>query len=269
MKVFDTIIKSKRGSDLVTTIVDCQKENSGLILFVHGFKADRSEGGRFLTVAEALAQDNINSIMVSFAGCGDSKEPFENYCMTNCLDDIDTMYQYMLNNYSIDTNRLAMVGYSMGGRLTSIYSYTHPEFKTIALWASATYNGFDNNDTFLDNNVNEMISQAEKQGYAIAYNSFDNNYLHISKRFFDDMFQYKPFDSLSNYQGNVLLVHGDSDLTVAYDVSVRAYNGLTTQKNKKFVTIHQANHGFGLWDNHMEQSEQLTNETIQFLKENI
>ena len=99
MKVFDTIIKSKRGSDLVTTIVDCQKENSGLILFVHGFKADRSEGGRFLTVAEALAQDNINSIMVSFAGCGDSKEPFENYCMTNCLDDIDTMYQYMLNNY--------------------------------------------------------------------------------------------------------------------------------------------------------------------------
>ncbi|MGN1398495.1 MAG: alpha/beta hydrolase family protein [Erysipelotrichaceae bacterium] len=269
MKKIECFINSKRNTQLATTIVESQKENGGLVIFVHGFKADRTEGGRFLTVAEELAKDNINSIMVSFPGCGDSQEPFENYCVSNCLDDIDSMYQYMLDNYSIDSNRLAMVGYSMGGRLTSIYSSQHKEFKTIALWAAATYNGFDNNETFLDNNVEDMIQQARNNGFALAYNTFDNSYLHISERFFDDMFSYQPFDCLCQYQGNVLLVHGDADPTVSYDVSVRAYQGLTTKGNKKLVTVANANHGFGLWDDHLEQSAILTGETIDFLRSNL
>ena len=44
-------------------------------------------------------------------------------------------------------------------------------------------------------------------------------------------------------------------------------DNLVNVKNKKLVVVDGANHGFGLWDNHMEQSKELVDETTEFLKE--
>lgn len=269
MRIFDKEICSKRNTLLHTTIVESDCEHPKLALFIHGFKADRTEGNRFITVAEQLAQQQIHSIMVSFPGCGDSEEDFFHYCISNCLDDMETIYQYMLDHYDIDVNHMAMVGYSMGGRLTCLFSALHPEIKTIGLWAAASYNGFNGSDEFLDNSVSKMEKQADEIGYANAYNSFDQTFLKLSKQFFDDMYRYHPFDCLTNYQGNVILVHGDQDITVDCQVSQRAFQYLTTKKNKKLLIIEGANHGFGLWDQKMEQSKRLTDQTSAFILENI
>lgn len=269
MKTFDKIINSVRNTNLHTTIVESDATKVKLALFIHGFKADRSEGGRFITVAESLAQHGFNSIMVSFPGCGDSEEPFENYCISNCINDMETIYQYMLNTYDVDRDHICMVGYSMGGRLTCLFSGLHPEIKTIGLWAAASYNAFNGGDEFLDNSVSKMVNEANENGYAKALNSFDNTYLHLSKRFFDDMFRYHPYDCVTNYNGNVIVVHGNQDITVPVEVSENTYAHLTTNKNKKLVIVDGANHGFGLWDDHMEQSKILTDETTAFILENL
>ena len=269
MKTFDEQIISKRGTNLHATIIESGIEKSPLVLLIHGFKADRTEGGRFLTVAQELAKAGVNSICVSFPGCGDSEEPFEQYCMSHCLDDIDVIYQYMLEHYNIDQNHLGMIGYSMGGRLTCLYTSLHPEFKTIGLWAAASYDDFNGEENFQGSNIKEMMKEAEANGFAATVNSFDQSILRLSRQFFEDMFHLKPYEGILSYQGNVILCHGTKDDMVPFETSERVFQNLTTKGNRKFVVIENANHGFGLWDNHMEQSKQLTDSTIEFFKENL
>ena len=53
MRVIETQIQSKRDTQIPVTIVEADVP-SKLLLCVHGFKAKRTEDGRFLTVARQL-----------------------------------------------------------------------------------------------------------------------------------------------------------------------------------------------------------------------
>ena len=263
-------IKSKRDTNIPVTIVDSETENASLVIFAHGFKADRHEGGRFSDVARKLAEVGINSIRMGFPGCDESKEDFINYTINNCLDDIESSYQYMLNNYSINNEHLGIVGYSMGGRLASIFVNKHPEFKTLGLWTGAVYKDFGgNNDCFLGGNVASMKKQANELGYTDFYNDFDNTNIKLSKALIDEMELYNPLEYLNSFEGSAIVCHGDNDFTVVLDTAYLAINNLTKAKNKKLVIINGANHGFGLWDDHMEQSYELVDETTKFIKEHL
>lgn len=259
-------IKSKRGSMIPCDVYE--GNGRGLIVFVHGFKAERTEGGRFTEVALKMAEKGFNSIMMDQSGCGESKEPYDLYCIDNSMDDITSCIEYMFEKYDIDENRMAMVGYSMGGRITSIYvNEVDSRFKTIGLWAAAISDMEELNTFVYDKDGHSLREDANKNGYGLYYNEFDDTYIHLSKEFYDGMFNYDSVGDMKKYEGNVIIVHGDCDITVYPKIAHNCYNNLTTKGKKKLVIIPGANHGFGLWDDHPEQSKQLVNETSEFIIE--
>ncbi|MDO4940954.1 MAG: alpha/beta hydrolase [Erysipelotrichaceae bacterium] len=268
MKEINTFIKSNRNTDIPVTIVDCQIANAALIIFVHGFKADRHEGGRFSDVATELAKLGYSSIRMGFPGCDESKEDFINYSLTNNLNDIETCYKYMLDSYSIDNNRIGMIGYSMGARLTSIFANKHQELKTIGLWAGACFKDYGG-DNFLGCDLKNIKEEINIKGYCDYLNTFDNDIIKLSKQLIDDMISYNPIECLNSFKGNAIIVHGNKDITVDVNVGYDNFYALKNAKNKKLVIIDDANHGFGLWDNKMHQSKQLVEETILFFKNNL
>ena len=71
------------------------------------------------------------------------------------------------------------------------------------------------------------------------------------------------------FDGNVIICQGLADDTVVPETAQQCYDNLTTQGDRKLVMIEGANHGFGLWDDHMEQSAILTDSTIQFILKNL
>ena len=261
----DIVIKSNRNSNINCTIVESEVSKPKLLLLIHGFKADRFEDGRFTSVALQLAKQGVNSIMLSFAGCDGSDEDFINYSLTNDLDDIELAYKYMLDNYDIDVDHIGMIGYSMGGRLTSIFIDKHEEVKTIGIWAGACQQGFDG-EYFLGGKVEDMINEANKIGYCNFFNVFDNTTIQLSKQLLDDMTDYDTYKGLNKFTGNAIVVHGDKDTTVDLNIGIGAYNALNNVSNKELVIVKDANHGFGIWDNHPEQSEELVNKTIVFFE---
>ena len=95
MKEIELLLKSKRNTEIPVSIVDSETTNCALVIFIHGFKADRHEGGRFSDVARNLAKLGYSSIRMGFPGCDESKEDFINYSITNDLDDIETCYKYI------------------------------------------------------------------------------------------------------------------------------------------------------------------------------
>lgn len=264
MNQTDKIIKSKRNTDIHATLVLSNDKTSkkGLIM-VHGFKADRTEGGRFIELAHNLALKGINCICMSFPGCGDSTEDFFNYTLDNCLDDIDTCVNYMVENIGIDLKETGMVGYSMGGRLSCLYVKKHPEIKSVALWAAASYNSKPE-ESFQGSRFDEMIDEAKANGVCLRKNNFDNSTLNFSLDFLNNMLELKPADAIRDYEGNVLIVHGDMDDIVPLDVAHNTYNSLTTPKHKQLEIIKGANHGFGLWTDEMHQSQELVLKTTEY-----
>ncbi len=261
-------IESKRGTKFPVSIIESNVENCPLVIFVHGFKADRHEGGRFTTVGRALAEKGISSIRMGFPGCDESTEDFFNYTLENCLSDIETSYKYMLDNYSIDINHLGMVGYSMGGRLTCLFNKNHREFKTIGLWAAAAYDGFEEGK-FLGMDVIELKKQIEGKTSFPYFNSFDGTTLNMNVQLVNEIENCKPSEGLKGFEGKVIICHGDSDPTVLPKTVDIAISSLTDSKVIKKVIIEGANHGFGLWDDHMEQSKILTDETTEFFLKNL
>ena len=107
--------------------------------------------------------------------------------------------------------------------------------------------------------------EAKEKGTADFLNIFDGKILPLSREFFEDVMKYDPLDCVRSYKGNVIVVHGDADITVDPAVGRRTYELLTTEQHKELVIIENANHGFGLWDDHPEQSEQLVSKTAAFI----
>ena len=89
-------VRSYRNTLIPVTRVPADGEADALAVFVHGFKAERTEGGRFLTVALQLAKHGFDSVMMDQAGCGDSRELYDNYCMDNSLDDVEACIKAVL-----------------------------------------------------------------------------------------------------------------------------------------------------------------------------
>ncbi|MBR4462567.1 MAG: alpha/beta fold hydrolase [Erysipelotrichaceae bacterium] len=259
-------IPSVRNTEIPCTILTAEDPHPGLAVFVHGFCAERTEGGRFEQVAEILSKHGFNSIMMDQSGCGESTEGFEHYCMRNSMDDIDSCVSYMMEHYDIDTDKMVMVGYSMGGRIASVYVMERdPRFQVLGLWAAAIM-PFEELTNFVSAADGHLYyEEAKEKGHADFLNFFDGKILPLSREFFEDLMRYDTLDCVKRYEGNVVVVHGDADITVDVSVGKRAYQILTTEKKKKLVVVENANHGFGLWDDHPKQSEELVDQTAEFV----
>ena len=268
MKTINTSIHSNRNTDIPVTIVETNVNPCRLLICAHGFKANRTEDGRFLQVAQALAENGVMSIMMGFPGCDVSKEDFLNYSLTSCMDDIDNCYRYIKDNYDIDPDHVGMIGYSMGGRLTSLYIKKHPEIRCIGIWAGACYDGFGG-DSFLGVGTDTLKNEEKKKGYCDFLNSFDNTYIKLSKQLIEDMENMSPVEGLNGYTGDAIVVHGDKDITVPYEQAFDTYASLIHAEDRKLLTVEGADHGFGAWDDHPELSKQLTDNTIAYFKEHL
>ncbi|MBQ9424673.1 MAG: prolyl oligopeptidase family serine peptidase [Erysipelotrichaceae bacterium] len=269
MKRIDTSITSNRGTQIPLTIIEPDHFPAKLLICAHGFKAKRTEDGRFVQVAEELAKHGVLSVMPGFPGCDESTDDFINYTLKNCLDDIDSVYECVRDLYELDLSDVGMIGYSMGGRLTCLYIRKHPEISCIGLWASASYDGFGGSDEFLGVPLEQMKKEAEEKGYCDFHNEFDDTDIRLNRELILDMEEYLPMEGLKEFGGSAILVHGDEDVTVPYEVSVKAYEQLVNAKERKLVTVKGADHGFGAWNGRPDLSKILTDSTVTFFKEHL
>jgi pimeloyl-ACP methyl ester carboxylesterase len=272
MKKQDCFVTSKRGTQIPCSVVIPQGENPmPLVLMAHGFCATRDENGTFPMLAEKLAAAGIASIRCDFPGCHDSKESMVAYTVENCQDDLDSVLAYMEEQIPVLAGHVGVVGYSLGGRVTLHYTKRHPEIRTIALWAPAAMNGFeDMEDGFGDAaTIQNRLEVSARDGYYPYENDFDGTIKTLSYDFWKQMQESRAREYFHEFTGNCIMVYGDQDVTVKHQV----LDVIATESNPQadFVchVVSGANHGFGAWTNEPEQMVELTDATAAFLIEKL
>ena len=258
----DILVPSKRDTLIPVTVYYCA-DAKGLLLEAHSFKSDRKEDGRYSRIAEEAYKSGLNVISMDLPGNGESQEDFTTYSLTSCLDDMESCYEYMLKKYPFKKERMILLGYSMGGRLISLFYEKHPEFRELVFWASMNER-LHLSDLFLKQKL-ETVKKSSKDGICDFYDIFEEKEGKISERFVDDLLDLDALSPLKDFDGRALIVQGKKDITIDPENGQKIYDALEKCIDKKLLWMDDADHGFGLWDGHVRDNEVLLNETLEFL----
>lgn len=222
-------------------------ENTPLVVMAHGHGGSKEEAGGFTTIAEALAKKGIASIRMDFPGCGQSVEPFTQNNLTHMLADIEASRLYALANASIDTKRIGIFGYSMGGRLAILATET-TSYAALGLLAPVATDGPNAMYSFMGgkDGYAALAAKAASEGHVIFTTPF-GQIQDLDKKWFDDNASAKCIYAIAFYEGPIIYIRGSDDIIIAESVINASAAAANRSLSVDLVTIAGADHGYGFY----------------------
>lgn len=219
-----------------------------LVVMAHGHGGSRDESGAFTDVARQLAMRGIASIRVDFAGCGESTEPFTNNNLGTMLEDLEAARRYALATGDIDPNRVAVLGYSMGGRVALLALDVEPAYAAAVLWAPAAGDGPDAMFPFMGGRDRyfERRRTAMAAGSATIRTRWGQSQ-ELGTDWFIDMESRRPMEALRHFRGPLLVLHGANDAVIAPEFGEAVVEAAVNSRSAHFAPIPAAGHGLGFY----------------------
>ncbi|MBQ4253295.1 MAG: alpha/beta fold hydrolase [Erysipelotrichaceae bacterium] len=266
MKGKEVRIESGRNALIPATVFEANGKG-GLLIMAHSFKSERSEDGRFSALAEILSDSGWYCIAPDFAGGGESDEQLSAFSLSSGCNDLEACYNYMLASYPIDQSRLALLGYSLGGRIISLFYGRHPEFGTLIFWASCN-RPYSADEQFLQQNFSELLKQCDENGYCRFYDIYNDQYDQLSSQFIHQLLELDALKPLESFRGRALIIQGEKDQTIEPENARLIYEHLNGAAERKLHWMPFSDHGFGIFDGRMQDSSEIVSITASFLEAN-
>lgn len=241
-----------------------------LVVFAHGHGGSRQEGGGFQMVAEALAKRGIASIRMDFPGCGDSTESFTENNLSNMLLDLQAARVYAEGRLDIDSERVGLLGYSMGGRLVALLSEIDPGYKAMVMWTPAMADGAQREFDSLGGP--EAYAAYKEKASSTGMAEFTTQWgttLQLGYQWFIDLEESRPLESLAKFEGPLLVIYGDQDSVV---VPATSEATIAAAQNSSEVARHVvagAEHALGFYTDKPEYAAEVVNATAEFFSERL
>lgn len=245
-------------------------ETFPLVVMAHGHGGSRQEGGGYSLTAEEFARNGIASIRVDFPGCGDSTESFTENNLSNMLLDLQAARNYAEAQPGVDNKRVGLLGYSMGGRLVVLLSEIDPSYKAMVAWTPAVADGAKRELTSLGGpEFYKSLKQKAKDTGMAEYTTQWGTTLQLGYRYFIDLEQTRPLESIVSFKGPLLVLYGDQDDVVPPETSEAL---IAAAKNSSEVVRHvvvSANHALGFYTDRPEIAAEVVDKTVEFLRQRL
>ncbi len=218
------------------------------VVMNHGHGGSKDEGNGFAGISRALAAAGIASIRMDFPGCGESTAPFTENYLSNMVSDSNACRDYLVKNEKVDADHLGVLGYSMGGRITStIISQGNHGYQAVVPLAGAVGDGKAMTEGSVGGAENYPAAYAEavEKGYYTVTTQYGQT-LTLSKNWFDDLRNINPLERVSTFTGPVLVMYGDEDTVVPPEVNALS---LAAYPNTQEIVVPGANHGYAFYEN--------------------
>ena len=243
------------GVNIATKLSKAQNSQNKICILAHGITVDMTEGGIFDRLSAAIRSKSIDTIQFDYRGHGNSGGTSKGMTISGEILDISAIFDYCL---SLGHDSIFLVSASFGAVSTSCLPLFYKKMVSkLVLWNPV----LDLSKTFIQPvlpwgkaSFNEgSIAKMEQTGSLFIDGEFE-----IGSTLVGEFKLYKPLESIHEYQANVLVLHGDQDTYVPYDVAKEC---ASTLNRAKFITVPDSEHGFG-----REIDENLViNEALNFL----
>lgn len=235
------------------------------IILCHGTGSFKDEvGNLFIKLSESLKERGIASIRFDFAGCGESLAKQQDLTFYGEVSDTEKIYSYLLDCHKIDSKRIGILGFSQGARVMAEFIGKYPEkIKAAVSWSGACHNGAGVFEGWFE----EFYEEAARNGYA-QIPMFWRDDLILSKKWFDDIRDSNPMDSLSKYKGAILAVSGTEDELVPY-IHAKEIASACNGKISEYGIIDNANHTFNILEKDKAFADKVIKDTADWIAINI
>ena len=216
----------------IAYIPDTQEEKKPLVIFAHELGNTHAAG---IPYAERLAEAGCGAYVFDFCGGtvgGGNRSSGSNVGMSVLTEvtDLEAVLETAATWDFVDPRRIVLLGGSQGGAVTALTGCRHPDrIAGMILMYPAL-------------NIAEDVHRefASLDSIPAEYDMF-GGWIRVGRNYAADVWDVDFYGELSQYQGQVLLLHGDRDTTVDRSYSERAAEALP---NGEYHVISGGGHEF-------------------------
>ena len=250
--MLDAVILKSREKDMLCVIDYKDEETKGkkVILYKHGFMGHKITPHRMIVnVAHKLVEMGYTVVRFDCVGAGDSEGDCSYTTFKGELEDTLVTIKYIKEN--LKPEKFIILGYSMGGLITSLAS-NFIESDGIILWSPVA-------DPFY--NFYHLLGE-ERFMKGLKGEDVDFNGDRVGKEFFVGMKnpEYQPLEAIKDYKKPVRIIHGTEDVDVPCINSI-AYTEVVQDVKLHFVK--GAGHGY----DSVYYQDELFDMTIKYVEE--
>lgn len=198
-----------------------------LVIYSHGIGSSHAAGEPY---AEALAQKGY--VVYCFDFCGSSKRSLsdgdtDEMTIFTEHQDLCAVIQNLQEQPYIDARRTYLLGISLGGLVSAMAADTVPDKIRNMVLVYPAFCAPDDARRYYDADGNLIETDKRQMMGSEHYNK--------------SMLKYDPYEHMSNFFNNILIIHGTEDRLVPIEYSERAE---TVYPNARLIRIEGAGHGF-------------------------
>lgn len=222
-------IKQKNGKSIYGVICKpSTKGKHGVAIISHGFNGTHHFGKDYFKTLNDLGY----AVYTFDFPCGSVNSQSDNNTMNMSISDekeaLKEIVAYFQKQKNIDRSKIVLCGESQGGLVSALAaSELKKQISNLVLIYPALCIPDNWNSRYPT--VEDIPEVSEIWG------------VKLGKKFMLDIRPMKPFETIGNYKGHVLIVHGTDDKVVPLDYSKRAQQ---TYNNATLKIIERAGHGF-------------------------
>ena len=236
--------------------------NVPAVLMLHGFGSSRDEvGAMYARLAEALAARGVGSLRIDFQGFGKSDGDTGSTTVTSQVADAEVAYQYLAGLDWVDPERIGVIGFSLGGGVSTIAAAQHPEwFKSMVTWSSVG----DMVPDFIDSLSQEAFDTAAAKG--VVGLDLGWRTIVLKQGFFESLGQYDLAQLITEYPGAYLAVAGDQDFSAAY---APGFVESAQADPKELWIVPGGDHIYGVLSDDQSMADSVIERTAQWFAETL
>lgn len=210
----------------------------GAVVQAHGINADMDEGGMYVRLAEQLAGAGFNVLRFSFRGHGRSGGSQRGVTIAGEMLDLQASVELVARELS---GRLSIVAASFGAVATSMsLPYLEGQLRGLVLWNPV----LDLCATFVEPTLPWGVEnfgplqqvRLVREGFLLIDDEFQ-----LGRVLFEELRTYRPAEYFIAGKAPALVIHGDEDTYVPFDV---AKSACAARDGCDFHAVRGSDHGF-------------------------
>lgn len=210
-------------------------ESNPTVLLLHGFGAEKREGGMFDQLAEGLASAGFVVFRFDFAGRGDSEGDYSTMTLSCLVSQARDLLDFVKAQPGVDADRIGIVGMSFGSTVTAMLA---PEDVKAAILLGSVADPYAVISSLFHRGPMDVFDVKGRSRFHFS----PEVYIDLDAGFWVDLERHDPVASISRWQMPLCCVHGGADVVAPPDGAQEFY--AAANEPKKIVLVDGAGHGF-------------------------
>lgn len=245
----EKLLKRSDGSYISYELIEGQKNLT--LVYLHGFQSSK-KSEKTKTIKQIARAKKVGYLSLDYTGHGDSSGQAIDFRIGQCLTDALDVIQKVVQTPII------LIGSSLGGWIAFLLAEKLPN-RVLSVIGMAP--GVDFMADMWKHRLTDKIRSALKAGQVIGPNEQTAN-APWTYEMFQEAEQHLLLKKGIQYNGTVVLIHGDSDKTISYQKSFQIKDALTSSD----VILHILK-GYGHTLTDAKCMQLLSNELLRLIEE--